>query len=344
MSDIHLPAEHLSRFMRQVLERHGCSDQHAAEAADVLLWASLRGIDTHGVRLLKPNYVEPIKAGVIDPRAEPTVDMETDTTARLDGNSGLGLAGATYAMRLAIEKAQTAGIGMVAVHNTHHLGAAGFFAHLALRHGMLGACLTGHFFGNGNEYGIAPINSRQAMFSTNPLSFAAPCGRHPPFLLDMASAVTTVNRIVMLRKQDKPIPDGWAKDSAGQPTRDPNVARILYPLGGLPESGGHKGIGLAMMVSILSGVLSGGWTQLAAGDPPPYDQPTMGHFFAAIRIDQFMPVAQFEAALEAMIDAVRGCREMTRRKRFIILAAESMTPPRFDCAMGSPSIRVCMWN
>ena len=109
----------------------------------------------------------------------------------------LGLACACHAMRLAIDKSRRTGVGMVCVRNTHHLGPAGYFAHMAVEHGMLGVCMTGHFFGKGHSIGIAPLGSILPMFSTNPLSFAAPCGRHPPFVLDMSTSVATVNRIEM---------------------------------------------------------------------------------------------------------------------------------------------------
>jgi LDH2 family malate/lactate/ureidoglycolate dehydrogenase len=314
-----IPADALRRFVEQVFLRIGYPHDQATDAADVLMWASLRGVDTHGVRNLKPYYVDRTLQELLRPAAQIRIENETSHTACLDGDSGLGLACACRAMRLAIDKSRNAGVGIVCVRNTHHLGPAGYFAHIAVEHGMLGLCMTGHFFGKGYFIGVAPLGSFLPMFSTNPLAFAAPCGRHPPFVLDMSTSVVTVNRIEMHAQEGRPIPAGWARDAAGNPTTDPATARVLLPLGGTAELGGYKGAGLAMMVSILSGVLSGAWTRGLAhfaesseqNVPVPltaseYDQPTMGHFFAAVRIDAFQPLDRFRSAIDAMIDALHA--------------------------------------
>jgi LDH2 family malate/lactate/ureidoglycolate dehydrogenase len=304
MSDRHIPADSLRRLVRDVFVRVGYPHEQATDAADVLLWASLRGVDTHGVRNLKSYYVDRTLAGLLNPAAQIRVECETEHSVRLDGDSGLGLVCGCHAMRLAIEKARSAGMAMVCVRNAHHLGPAGYYAHMAVEHGMLGLCMTGHFFGQGHSIGIAPLGTAVPMFSTNPLSFAAPCGRYAPVVLDMSTAIATVNRIEMYGQQGRPIPAGWACDAAGNSTTDASEATALRPLGGAPELGGHKGAGLAMMVSILSGVLSGGWARVA--DTVHFDQPTMGHFFAAIRIDLFQPLDQFCVAMDAMIDALHA--------------------------------------
>ena len=311
MSGRFIPAESLRRFVQQVFAQSGYPDEQAADAADVLLWASLRGVDTHGVRNLKSYYVDRTREGQLNPAADIRIERQTEHAACLDGDSGLGLACGCRAMRLAIEKSRHVGMGMVCVRNTHHLGPAGYFAHLAVEQGMLGLCMTGHFFGQGHSIGVAPLGSILPMFSTNPLSFAAPCGRHAPFVLDMSTAAATVNRIEMYGQAGQPLPDGWACDAGGNPTTDPDAARVLRPLGGTPELGGYKGAGLAMMVSVFSGVLSGAWACMESAlddtaQPNRYDQPTMGHFFAAIRIDSFQPLEQFRCAMDAMIDALHA--------------------------------------
>jgi LDH2 family malate/lactate/ureidoglycolate dehydrogenase len=310
-----ISADSLRRFVERVFVQIGYSHDEAINAADVLMWASLRGVDTHGVRNLKPYYVDRTLEGLLQPGAEIRVESETPQTACLDGGFGLGLACACRAMRLAVDKAQNSGVGIACVRNTHHLGPAGYFAHLAVEHGMLGACMTGHFFGKGHSIGSAPPGCVLPMLSTNPLSFAAPCGRHPPFVLDMSTSVTTINRVEMRGQEGQSIPAGWACDASGNPTTDPNAARIMLPLGGTPELGGYKGAGLAMMVSILSGVLSGAWARVepalsgatpTASQPVQYDQPTMGHFFAAVRIDAFQPLDRFCTAMDAMADALHA--------------------------------------
>jgi LDH2 family malate/lactate/ureidoglycolate dehydrogenase len=315
MPVVTVPAKSLCHFVQQVFLRLGYSDSQAIDAADVLLWASLRGVDTHGIRNLKSYYVDRTLDGQLNPVAKIRIEHETPHSARLDGDSGLGLACACQAMRLAIAKCRDAGVGMVCMRNAHHLGPAGYFAHMAVEHGMLGACLTGHFFGKGHTTGVAPLGSVLPMFSTNPLSFAAPCGRHPAFVLDMSTAVATVNRIEMYGQEGSVLPAGWACDPTGQPTTDPSAARVLLPLGGTRETSGHKGWGLGLVVSVLSGVLSGSWARVESAfsdaaasveQTSHYDQPTMGHFFAAARVDEFQPLDTFQAAMDAMIDALHA--------------------------------------
>ena len=180
------PAESLRLFAQRVFLCLGYPHDQATDAADVLMWASLRGVNTHGIRNLKGYYVDRTLDGQLNPAATIRIEHETPHSARLDGDSGLGLACACQAMRLAIAKCRDTGVGMVCMRNAHHLGPAGYFAHMAVEHGMLGACLTGHFFGKGHTTGVAPLGSILPMFSTNPLSFAAPCGRHPAFAAEAA--------------------------------------------------------------------------------------------------------------------------------------------------------------
>jgi LDH2 family malate/lactate/ureidoglycolate dehydrogenase len=307
----------LREFVEQVFVRLGYPSEQAVAAADVLMWASLRGVDTHGVRNLKTYYVDRTQEGTLRPDAKPRVEFETPLTARMDGDSGLGLICAGQAMRLAIDKARSTGVGIVCVRNTHHLGPAGYFANMATAHGMIGLCATGHFFGKGNWIGVAPPGTLLPMFSTNPFSFAAPAGRQAPFVLDMATAVATVNRIEMHGQLGQTIPLGWACDVQGNPSTDPNMARVLMPLGGAPETGGFKGAGMGLMVTILSGVLSGAWAvaeksgaessaTVSQASTSAYDQKTMGHFFAAVQVDAFQPLAQFREAMDAMIDALHA--------------------------------------
>ena len=293
------PADQLRDFMQQAFGKVGCSEDDASEASEVLLWASLRGVDTHGVRNLLPYYLKRIESGEINAQPQIEITQTTATAVRMNGDGGLGLVTAGKAMRQAIEKAADVGIGVATVMNTHHLGPAGYFASLPLEREMLGICVSGHFFFQVNEIGVPPVNSTQAMFSTNAVSFAA-----PPFLLDMATAATTVNRIESYAQAGQPIPSGWAKDAHGNPTNDPNLATLLNSLGGETLTGGHKGVALSMFVSILSGVLTGGWQQVQTELAPIFQQKTMGHFVAAIRVDQFMPAETFMASMDAMIDAL----------------------------------------
>jgi LDH2 family malate/lactate/ureidoglycolate dehydrogenase len=301
-------ADALRKFVAKVFQCAGVSDSQTQDATDVLMWASLRGIDTHGVRNLKSLYVDPILDGQVNFDAKLLVEQETVSTARADGDAGLGLALSCDTMRLAIDKAETSGVGIVNVRNSHHLGVAGYFAHMAVEHDQLGICMTGEFLAGRQEIGIASINSHQPLFSSNPLSLAAPCGRHAPYVLDMSTSVVPINRVQRYGQLGQAIPLGWAMDAAGRATTDPAAACVMMPLGGSTELGGHKGVGLAMMVSILSAVLSGAWAQSKVDNKDAsleFRQWSKAHFFAAIRVDQFLPPKDFRNAMDAMIDAIR---------------------------------------
>jgi len=309
-SDRHVSAGRLRQYVVSAFQATGMPADHAHEAACVLIWASLRGVDTHGVRNLVPYYLRNLQNGGITVAPQMRRLVDASCGVRFDGDGGTGLVTAGTAMRAAIERARENGVGIATVENTHHLGPAGYFASMALEHDMLGICATGHFFGRGFHTGVAPIGGKLAMLSTNPISFAAPAAEHAPFLLDMSTATATVNRIEALGQAGQAIPEGWAKDHQSQPTTDPQQAKILYPLGGEMVTGGHKGVGLSMMVAVLTGVLSGAWRKTVDLQEVAYDQPTMGHFLAAIRIDQFMPVSEFKTSLDAMLHSIVACPSM----------------------------------
>ena len=297
-----ISADALHTFTRTLFERLGVQPDHAADAADVLLYASRRGVETHGVRNLKPIYHKQITANIINLAHNFTIDYETPVSARVDGNAGLGLVAGPWAMRLAMKKARESGIGMVTVHNSYHYGAAGYYPWMALSEDMVGISMTGRFYSEGAEYGVLPTYGAKSMFSTNPIAISFPTANEPPWLLDMATSVVPFNRVMMLRDNEMPIPLGWGVTLDGEPTTDPGQVRSLFPLGGERATGGHKGYGLMMMVSVLCNVLSGGWDAGVAGKGMGFNND--GHFFAAMRIDLFRPLEEFKAAMDDMIRAL----------------------------------------
>jgi LDH2 family malate/lactate/ureidoglycolate dehydrogenase len=212
-------------------------------------------------------------------------------------------------MRLAIEKAQQAGIGLVAMRHTEHFGAAGYYPWLALPHDMIGIALTGRFYARGVPIGMVPTNAGMPMFSTNPIAISFPTATEPPILLDMATTVAPYNRVMMHRELGRVVPLGWGLDAEGIPTTDPASLKALLPLGGGRDTGGHKGYGLALMVETLCALLSGEWgpvEKAGAQTFEGYDQQHSAHFFGAIRVDAFRPVADFKAGMDAMIRALHA--------------------------------------
>ena len=258
-----ISADRLRTFTLDVFLAAGFSREDARSATDVLMWSSLRGVDTHGIRNLKRYYIDCTSVGwrdgMIVPNADLTTDQESETTAALNANGGLGLSISVEAMERAITKASQHGVGLVTVRNSTHFGAAGYYAHMAVEHDMLGFASTGYLFPHGQEKAVVPFGGLIPMLSTNPLAMACPGQSMPPFVLDMSTSVVPVNRIEMLEELAKSIPIGWALDRNHGPATDPAAVNKMIPLGGSTEFGGHKGYGLAVAGWILTGLLSGAW-------------------------------------------------------------------------------------
>ncbi|MBI3957405.1 MAG: Ldh family oxidoreductase [Chloroflexi bacterium] len=302
-------AETLHAFTREVFERAGFSPQHAADGADVLLWASRRGVDTHGVRNLKLIYLRMLEEGRINPNAIFSVEHETPVSARVDGDGGLGLAAACWAMRLAMDKAEQSGMAFVTMRNSYHYGAAGYYPAMALSRDMIGISLTGRFSGQGVEIGVLPTFGSKPMFSTNPIAVAFPTQTEAPWVLDMATSIAPYNRVILHRENGLPVLPQWGLTAEGEPTADALLMQKMWPLGGDRAHGGHKGYGLSMLVATMCAVLSGGWDDGHDGDETAfngYRQTGDSHFFGAIRIDAFRPVESFKRGMDAMIQALHA--------------------------------------
>ncbi len=312
-----ISAEDLQEFTFQVFQAAGFAEEDARLATDVLIWASLRGVDTHGIRNLKRYYIDSAggvgrRDGVIIPGAKLTIEQDHPTTAAFNANGGLGLAVSVRAMNVAIDKAREQGVGVVTVRNSTHFGAAGYYAHMAVEHEMLGFASTGYFFPHGQEKAVVPFGGLLPMLSTNPLAMACPSSSFP-FILDLSTSTVPVNRVEMLEELGKTIPDTWALDQDHNPTTDPKAVRKMVPLGGATEFGGHKGYALALGGWILTGLLSGAWRS----DPIPhrvlgstpetkngFAQEGIGHIFAAVRLDHFGDPETIQRGLGSMFQSI----------------------------------------
>lgn len=305
------PVEALRLFARRVFERLGVPEDDATEAADVLVFADLRGIDSHGVARLR-TYYDMLTLGRINPVARLTVVRETASTATVDGGNGLGLVVGPRANRIAMEKADAAGSGWVSVSNTNHFGAAGYYVLEALRRDQIGWAMT-----NSTKL-VAPLWGAERMLGTNPISIAFPGREEPPIVIDMATCAAAYGKVEIAIRKGEPVPDGWVIDREGNPSTNPhdmvNGGAIL-PLGSQRERGGHKGYCLAVMVDVLCCVLSGAnWGPFA----PPFalrqEIPSrsvgkgIGHFFGAMRIDAFIDPDEFKRQIDDYIRTFRDTR------------------------------------
>lgn len=293
--------------------------------AGLMVRTDLRGVDSHGIGML-PRYHELWQAGFVVPEAEPVVVRDDLATALLDGQKGLGHAVSTLGMRRAVDKARTYGIGIVVVRNSNHYGAAANYSMMALEQDMIGLSTT-----NSPYVAMVPTFGRSAMLSTNPISFAAPAGRHAPFVLDMATTTVAVGKLSVAARWKKPIPSGWALDDRGSATIDPFVAlkhRLLTPLGGTRALGSHKGFGLGVMVDILSGVLGGAvyGDLFFRTDMKERRLHNVGHCFAAVDPARFRPLAEFKRDMDDMIEALKASPRAEGEER-IYVAGE----PEAEC-------------
>lgn len=289
----------LRDFALAVLEAVGVPRGDAGIVAEHLVEAELRGLDSHGVSRL-PVYVQRLRQGLVAATARPAVVRDAPVAALIDGRNGLGIVVADYAMKTAVSKATAHGIGCAGVRNSNHCGYLGYYTKRAAAAGLIGFAFTNA------PPAQAPWGGRVPYFGTNPLSVAVPRRKEPPIVVDMATTVAARGKIRLAAQKGLRIPEGWAIDREGSPTTDPNAALdgLILPVGGA------KGYGLAMLVDILSGVLTGGLFGPAIGYLTDQRPQGVGHFFLAIRTDLFIPVEQFLQGVEEMAQQVKACPPM----------------------------------
>ena len=282
--------------VEQIFGAVGLSAADAAQAADTLLYADIRGIDSHGVSNMFPAYMAWFADGTINPAAQPKVIREAAAVATVDDDGGLGLVTGPRAMDLAIDKARQCGIGAVSVINGRHYGAASYHAQRAVPHGMIGVSMTV------GGLQVLPTFGAKPMVGLNPISVAVGAGDEPPFVFDASMSSVAGNKIRIARRLGATVAPGWIAGPDGDPimteTLVPESFHML-PSGGTREGGSHKGYGLAVMVDILAGVLG--------GDPPGFVRARgdVSHHFIAYRIDAFCDPDTFA---DHMATFLRGLR------------------------------------
>jgi LDH2 family malate/lactate/ureidoglycolate dehydrogenase len=308
-------------FSRAILKKIGCSDQHAETAAQVLLSADLRGIDSHGIARLS-GYIRLWEAKRVNTSPALRIIHESPSTAVVDGDSGLGLVVAPFAMQIAIDKARTAGTGWVSVQNSNHFGIAGHHAMMALEHNMIGIAFT-----NASPL-VAPTFSTERLLGTNPICVAIPAGEEPAFVADLATTTAANGKLEILQRKGGVAPLGWIQTKEGNQSTDPHELKAggaLLPLGGDREHGSHKGYALGAIVDIFSAILSGAnygpWVPpFPAYVPMPDEQPGngIGHFFGALRIDAFRKADDFKKNMDKWIRRFRSAKTVNGKERVLI--------------------------
>lgn len=319
--EMNFPYLQLYTFTHAIFSQMGCSQEHATIATKVLLSADLRGIDSHGVARLS-GYVRLWQAGRINASPHIQVIHETPSTAVVDGDQGLGLVVAPFAMEVAMQKAAAVGTGWVAVQNSNHFGIAGYHAMMALEKDMIGMAMT-----NASAL-VAPTFSVEKMLGTNPIAVAIPAKDQPAFVADFATTTAANGKLEILQRKQTDTPLGWVQDQHGFASTDANILKkegALLPLGSDREHGSHKGYALGSIVDIFSAVLSGAsygpWAPpFPAYIPMPDNMPGkgLGHFLGAMRVDAFRPAEEFKTHMDHWINRFRNATPIEGHEKVLI--------------------------
>ena len=299
----------LRNSIAPIFEKMGVPAADARVAADVLVLADLRGVDTHGVSNMLRSYVNGYQNGQINPRPDWKIVRESPSTANIDSDRGLGTIITPKAMEIAINKAKNVGVGMVTVGNARHLGMASYHSMLALEHDMIGVCMTSC------PPSVVPTYGAEPRLGTNPIAFAVPAKNEPPFVFDAATSSVAGNKIGIARRLGSKLEPGWLADEDGNPIMEEIYAPDKYtllPLGSTRELGSHKGYGLACMVDILAGVLTG----MGYGAVP--GRPNFGHYVAAYSIDAFTEVDAFKETMDEWLLMMKNTKPAPGHDRVLV--------------------------
>jgi LDH2 family malate/lactate/ureidoglycolate dehydrogenase len=300
----------LRQTVTAIFEQCNLTPEDAAIGADVLVTTDLRGVESHGVSNMLRTYVQSYQNGSYNPRPNWRIVRESPSTATIDGDGGLGIILGPKAMRIAIDKAKAVGVGIVTMYNGRHLGAVGHHAMLAAQEDMVGLCMTA------TQPNVLPTFGAETRLGTNPISIAAPAKDQPPILFDVATSAVAGNKLGLAGRVGSNLLPGWIADREGNPIMEeipvpPRGQYFQLPLGGTREQGSHKGYGMALMVEVLSTMLSG---TLPFG----LDRSTgYKHFFAAYNISAFTDVDTFKEHMDQMLEWLRETKAAPGQERVL---------------------------
>src|SRR6516162_6066325 len=288
--------DRLLTFATAVYVAAGLREPDARLCADTLVQADLWGHQSHGVMRLSW-YAARLEAGVCDPRAKPELVVDAGGLALVDGHDGMGQVLTARAAQEAVRRAKAHGVAAVGIRNSNHFGTALYFTLMAAREG----CVA--FLSTNASPAMAPWGGRKKIVGTNPWSWACPAGKHPPMVLDIANTGVARGKIYLARQKGEAIPEGWAINAAGAPTRNPQEAidGIILPMAQ------HKGYAIAVMMDMLSGVLTG--SGFGADVHGPYQtahRSGAGQLMIAINIESIQPLAEFNGRMEQLVAELKS--------------------------------------
>ncbi|KAH8433833.1 Ldh family oxidoreductase [Aspergillus melleus] len=289
------PAE-ATKFARDLLVKAGLSENDAKSMAECLVLADVRGVDTHGLARL-PQYLDRVSKGRVNATPNMQITEKTPVVAHLNGDNGFGFVVATKAMQDAIRRAEIYGIGMVTVNHSNHFGMAATYVLQALSANMISLVFTN------SAKQMPPFGGQETLLGISPFAAGAPSGSEVPYVLDMAPSVVAKGKIRKAARRGEPIPLGWALDANGNPTTDAEVALN----GSMAPIGGPKGSGIAILMDVMSGVLTGAAFGGEVGDQYKDVKPqNVGHCFVVLKPDVFMSTEDFKARMDVLVQRVHG--------------------------------------
>ncbi|MFC2144740.1 Ldh family oxidoreductase [Actinomycetota bacterium] len=327
--------EDLVDYTIKFMEKLGVPASDAETVADILIEADLRGVSSHGLIRLSTYYGSRLKKGYMDPTTPTKVLNETDTTISFDGGNGLGQVNGYRAMDACIKKAEKANIAVATVNRSNHYGIAAYYAMMALDSDMIGISMTN------SQPLAAPTYGSTAVLGTNPIAVAAPSYKKYPYVLDMATSVVPIGKVKVFEKKGEKIPMGWGIDDDGIVTDDPKKVQsggpgAVLPLGSTDILRSYKGYGLALLVDILCGALSGSATLTDVGFPHEPREADVGHFFMAIKIDAFRPVLDFKKQIDYMVGLLKDSPKAKGQDRIYIAGEKEYLAAEENKARGVP--------
>ena len=309
MQKFRIEVEKVRKLYFFILTQLNLPEKEIEIVADAAIFASLRGIDSHGFIRTLSRVVKEVRAGIVKPNTQISILKETKSGALVDANMGLGPVSAIKCMELAIKKAEDSSCGVVVACNCNHFGVASYYATKALERDMIGVV-----FCNASP-STAPFGGREAIHGTNPVSFAIPAGDHDPLVIDFSTSSVSRGKIIQALKEGKRIPEGWALNRNGYPTTDPKEALegVLLPMGG------YKGYGLGLVVDVFTAALAG---SLIGREIPPYlDLSTpygASYFMMAINIESFAGVCVFKQKVDRLIRDCKSCSPQEGFKEVLV--------------------------
>jgi LDH2 family malate/lactate/ureidoglycolate dehydrogenase len=315
----------LETLAADIASAAGVARADAEILADSLVAADLSGTSTHGLSRLAI-YVKRIQKGLIAPRADMTIDRKRAGTLAVDANNGLGQVQVVKVLDRLIPMARECGIASATIRNSQHFGAVSYYCNRAADQNMILLATTSC------EPAMSPAGGCEAFFGTNPIAASFPTGKSFHVKVDLATSLVARGNIIAAQKKGEAIPPGWALDKDGNPTTDPSAAL----LGTVLTMAGHKGYALALMVEVLSSVMSGSAIGSSIGSM--YKnldrKQDVGHFFCLLDIEAFMDVAEFKTRIDEMIDRIKACRKRPGVEEILVPGERSSRTARENLERG----------